>query len=108
MRQPHDAIMNAGGLCGLDDLIPAGLRISQRNVIGHGVVGQSNVLEHNGYLVEQPLIAHLPNIQAIHLDRAGIHIIEPGDQSGDRGFPTTRRSHQGGDRACRNLQIHVA
>ena len=79
MWKPHDAVVNAGGLCGLDDFFLAGLRIPQRNVIGHGVVGQGNVLEHDGYLVEQPLIAHLPNIQAIHLDRSGVHVVEPGD-----------------------------
>ena len=108
MWKPHDAVVNAGGLCGLDDFFLAGLRIPQRNVIGHGVVGQGDVLEHDGYLVEQPLVTHLPNIQAIHLDRSGVHVIKPGDQPGDRGFPTTRRPHQGGDRARWNPQIHVA
>ena len=52
MWKPHDAVVNAGGLRGLDDLILAGLRIPQRNVIGHGVVGQGDVLEYDGYLVE--------------------------------------------------------
>ncbi|CAN4028530.1 Zn-dependent peptidase ImmA, M78 family, partial [Dysosmobacter welbionis] len=79
VRQGRDEIVAAGGLGSGHHLFMGGVRAAELDVVLHRVMEQIHRLEHHGDVSQQALAGKLPHIVSAHGDRAGIHIIKPGN-----------------------------
>ena len=73
-----------------------GVRAAELDVVLHRVMEQIHRLEHHGDVSQQALAGKLPHIVSAHGDRAGIHIIKPGNQIADGTLSGAGGANDGG------------
>ena len=79
--------MCSGQASGPLDGRSVGLRIGEGDVGADRVVEQQRVLEHDADGSPQVVQAEFAHIDAVDRDRAGVDVVEPDEESGDRRLP---------------------
>ena len=103
-----DEIVAAGGLGSGHHLFMGGVRAAELDVVLHRVMEQIHRLEHHGDVSQQALAGKLPHIVSAHGDRAGIHIIKPGNQIADGTLSGAGGSHDRNELPLANRERHAS
>ena len=84
--QPHDEVVCTGNPGGGDDVIAAGLRVGEGNVVLHRALEEEGVLGHDADLAAQGVKLHLGDIGVVDQDATRQGVIEARQQLGEGGL----------------------
>ena len=94
-RHPADEIVRIGHPGERARLLLGQAQIAENDVAFHRVGKKENVLGSGADIPAKLLEFPHPYVAAVHQDLAGVHVIKAGEQMNQRGFPRTRRPHNG-------------
>jgi hypothetical protein len=100
--------MDGRGTCRPFHLLVAGFGLRIQEVGADGVMEQVRLLGHEADDPAQRHQAELPDVQAIDLHRARLHVVQPRDEVRRGRLAGARRAHQGDQLPRRRLEIDVA
>ncbi len=103
----HDEGVGVGRLRGLHDLLEAGAGPAVADVLGDGPAEQERLLEHDADLPAQVLEADLPEVHAVDLDDAVVHVVESGDQVHGGGLAHAGLAHQADHLPRRHVEVDL-
>ncbi len=106
--QRHDDVVDARGPARLEDLGAGRVRSRIAQVGAYRVVEQMGVLAHHADGVGDRLQRHVPNIPAVDAHRPRGHVVEPGDEGGERRLARPARAHEGHDLTGLGHERHAA
>ena len=93
--QSHDKAVAAGFFCRFDHLLLRGVRLSEADIRPDRVVEKVDILEDHGNIREKTVTGKFLQIMAAHGNAAALGIVEPGQQTTDRGFSGTGGADDG-------------
>ena len=95
LGQIPDEFICIGGFGRCQHFLPGGIQPSVEDVVVHRIIEQIGFLGHDSYLFPEGSHGHIPDVVVIDQDGSFRHIIEPGQQVGNGGFPCTAGAYQG-------------
>ena len=107
LGQPLDEAVGVGGLGGLHHLLQGGLGPAIGDVLPDGAPLQPGVLQHHAVAAAQAVAGDVPDVRALHLDGAAVHVVKAHEQVDNRGLAAAGGAHQGHPLAGLHLQVEV-
>ncbi len=97
--------MGTDGLGRGDDLLLAGVRAAESDVLAHGAGEEEPFLRDDPQLAPQALLGHLAEVVAVDGDPAVARVVEAGEELGDRGLAGAGVPDEGNGRPRGDAQI---
>jgi hypothetical protein len=102
--QSADELVCPGQSSGALEHLLGSVRHCESDVAAHSVVEQQRVLEHDAHGAPQRGQLEVAHIDTIDSHRAGVDIVEPGQEASDRRLAAPRLADDGDRRACLDMQ----
>src|SRR5215470_7465100 len=90
MRHPPDELVRIGKFRGVDDFVLGGARVAIGDVVAHRSPEENGVLQHEADMLAHSVKLIVADIHAVDLYASSVRIIEPRDQTYDRGLAAAR------------------
>ncbi len=107
LRQLHDEVVAARPFRRGNHLVARGIRLSEPDVVLHGVVEQVHVLEDHRDAREKALGRPLAHIDASDAHASLVDVPEAREQVDERGLARSARTHERAGRAFGNGERHI-
>ena len=90
------------------NLLLRGPWTSKEDVFSRRPVKEEHVLQDDADLLAQALECQVADVMPVQRDRTLAHVVEPGDEAGQRRLAHARRSYQGDHAARCDIEVDVA
>ena len=90
----HDEVVGADCPRGRFDLLGCGIGFSERKVFGHAAGEQVRLLRDHDHAGAQVVVGEFAQVDPVETHRAGVRVVEAGDEFGEGGFAGARRAHE--------------
>ena len=107
LGQFEDAVVHRRGACRHLELRIGGLGLGVVQVVADGRVEQVGLLGHHADHLAERGELDLPDVDAVDLDGAGVHVVQPRDQVRRRGLARAGRTDQCDQLARLRLEVDV-